>query len=202
MIANLINADHDNLKKVIIHAVNRGGKMGRKIIFINFLCLLLLHFALPKSQAVMFGLSTEDLTTTSDIVIVGEVKDIVSFWNEDSTKIISKAKVIVDEVVRGNHFTEVFVEYEGGEVGGIGMRISDVTPLTIGEQVVLFLKVKKIENGVKIFKIVGDAQGKYTIREDGIAIKKGFSVLKGTESIIDNNIPVKDLLNKIRRIGK
>lgn len=38
----------------------------------------------------------------------------MSFWSEDGKRILTRARVIVDEVVRGNRHTEVSVEYEGG----------------------------------------------------------------------------------------
>ena len=50
-----------------------------------------------------------------------------------------------------------------------------------------------------MYSIVGNAQGKYTVDKEGIARKSGFSVISG-EDMIDNNIPVEKLIEKIRGI--
>lgn len=171
----------------------------QKIVLISLLSSLILLFA-GESWSLMVGLSTEELTRDSEIVVVGEVRDASSYWSEDGTTIFTKAKVMVDQVVKGIHHTEVDIEYKGGEVGEIGLKVSDAPSLEKGEKVILFLEAKKVEKGIKVFNIVGNAQGKYTIMGNGIAIKKGFSVVKDTEDVIDNHIPVEDLLDKIRRV--
>ena len=166
------------------------------MVSIFFVCL-----SAVWSESLMVGLSTEELTRNADIVVVGEVRDLYSYWSEDGKRILTRAKVTVNEYAKGKYHAEVDVEYEGGEVGGIGYRVSDVAPLTTGESVLLFLKVKQIERNFNVFSIVGNAQGKYGVK-DGIASKTGFTVVKGTENVIDNNIPVEYLLNKIRTIQK
>ena len=68
-----------------------------------------------------------------------------------------------------------------------------------GEKLILFLETGKSRQDGNVFNIVGKAQGKYTIDNNGIARKGGFSVISG-EEIIDNNIPVDILINKIRNV--
>lgn len=171
----------------------------QKIVLICLMSLPILLFA-GEVWSLMVGLSTEELTRDSETVIVGEVRDVISYWSEDGTTIFTMANVVVDQAVKGIHHTEVDIEYKGGEVGGIGLRVSDAPSLKKGEKVILFLKTKKIEKGKKVFNIVGNGQGKYTIIEEGIAIKEGFSVIKDTKEVIDNYIPVEDIINKIRSV--
>jgi len=171
----------------------------QKIVLLTLLSSVIFLFV-GESWSLMVALSTKELTRDSEIVVVGEVRDVSSYWGEDGTTIFTKAKVMVDQVVKGIYHTEVDIEYEGGEVGGIGLKVSDGPSLEKGERVILFLKTKKVEKGVRVFSILGNAQGKYTIREDGIAIKGGFSVVRDTEDVIDNYIPAEDLLNKIRSV--
>jgi hypothetical protein len=108
---------------------------------------------------------------------------------------------MITNILKGETISNMItVEYEGGEIGEIGLRVSDVSPLKTGEDVILFLN--KSTEGRKmgdVHNIVGRAQGKYTISKDGIAGKSGFSVISG-ESTIDNNIPVDELIDKIRRV--
>lgn len=168
--------------------------------FVLCFVLLLLFLLRSESPAVMEGLSTEDLTRASDLVIEGEVINVRTFWSKDGTSIISRATVLQNSVIRGHasgrHIT---VEYEGGEIGDIGLRVSDVAPLETGEKVILFLQAGASRVNGAAFRMVGKGQGKYSIGSDGIARKGGFSVI-GARDLIDSDIPVSDLIDKIRKV--
>lgn len=173
----------------------------KEILFITGLFLVIVIFSPLQASAVMKGLSTEELVSDSELVLNGDVEKVESMWSDDGRAIISRASVIVNEVVRGKLVEErVVVEYDGGEVEDIGMRVSDVAPLIKGEKVILFLKSGKSRKAsADIKRIVGKAQGKYTIGEDGIARKKGFSIVDG-EKDIDNNIAADLLIDKIKKL--
>jgi hypothetical protein len=160
-------------------------------------CLLLL--AASQATAIMMGLSTEDLTRASKIIVLGEVINVASHWNSDRTTILTSASILVKDVVKGEQLEQMItVAYEGGEVGDIGLKVSDTVPLVTGEEVLLFLKPEE-ETGANNYSIVGRAQGKYIISKDGIASKTGFSLIEGKEAV-DNDIPLSDLIEKIRRV--
>ena len=127
--------------------------------------------------------------------------DVKSQWNETGDEIVTRADVAVKEIIRGglNNEKQLTVEYEGGEVGDMGLRVSDSPTLKKGENVVLFLKPFKETKTGLVRKIVGKAQGKYAIGEDGIARKEGFNLLKGQDAV-ENNIPVNELVNRIRAV--
>jgi hypothetical protein len=148
----------------------------------------------------MKGISTEKLTIDSEIVIEGEVEKVKSHWSKDRRTIVTKATVRNRDVIKGKSVkAKITIEYEGGEIDGLGLKVSDVAPLERGEKVILFLKKGKSKTDGSVYKIVGNAQGKYTIGDDGIARKKGFS-LADDYDVIDNNIPVETLKKKIKRI--
>lgn len=154
----------------------------------------------PDARAAMAAISTEELARSSDIVIMGDVAAISSFWTSGKQSIVTKAVVNVTEIVRG--FTPkivVVVEYNGGEVDGIIEGVSDAPKLASGEKVLLFLKAAKSKHdGSNVYVVVGSAQGKYVIN-GGIAKKVGFSAV-GDTSAIDNDIPVANLAIKIRGV--
>ncbi len=151
------------------------------------------------SMAIMRAMSTEDLTIESDIVVRGEVKDVKAHWSRDGKSIISRALIMKQNMIKGiSGRRTLIVEYEGGEIGDIGLRVSDISPLSEGEQVILFLRVGKSNKNGEAFHIVGKGQGKYVIDNEGIARKRGYSVMEG-DNIIDNNIPVEELIDKIKR---
>jgi hypothetical protein len=171
----------------------------RKMI-LNILCCLAICLFASQAWAFMTGLSTEELTRSSDAVIVGGVEDVESHWNQDGTTIFTTASVVVEEVVRGVVMQQrVTVEYEGGEIGEIGLRVSDVAPLERGERVLLFLKSGKSRRDGSAYNIVGKAQGKYLVGEDGIARKRGFA-LSSHKDVVESETPLGRLIEKIRNV--
>ena len=176
---------------------------------IAILSLLLTVFGTPlPTSALMLGMSTRELSNESDAVVTGRVAKVESFWSHDHKTILSQAEVAVDREVRGTVQTEwITVEYPGGEVGGMGMGVSDMVPLKEGEDVLLFLKSGKTGRyapnsmeaaGSPVFNIVGKAQGKYTIDAGGTARKGGFSI-EGSEQGVDREIPLDSLILKIQK---
>jgi hypothetical protein len=150
----------------------------------------------------MKGLSTEELTSASDLVIEGEVDDTEAQWSKDGKSIFTSATVIVNTFVKGKTTQKkIKVEYDGGEIGNIGMKVSDqaAVPLRKGERVLLFLKSGKSKKDGKAYNIVGKGQGKYSIDAKGIARKSGVAIVGPKESI-DNNLSVDELIEKIKKV--
>jgi len=173
--------------------------MKTRLIIYNLLFFMLVIFIPLHLSADMIALSTEELTQLSNSVIVGKVETTVAQWSEDGKIIITRATIQINNVIRGDlNMKQIIVEYPGGEIGDIGLKVSDVSSLKTGEEVILFLNRKNLEDD-SLFSITGNAQGHYTIGVDGIARKGAFSVI-GDKSTIDNNVPVISLIQKIREI--
>lgn len=154
----------------------------------------------PPSFALMMALTTEQITKGAELIIEGEVEEVSSLWSDDGKTIVTRAVVRTNEVIKGKETqSRTVVEYPGGEVGDIGLEVSDISPLRKGEKVILFLRPLKSENGMTVYAVVSKGQGKYIVGEDGIARKNGFSVINGKEGI-DFSIPVGPLKEKIRRM--
>jgi hypothetical protein len=170
--------------------------------FLNLIIIcatLLPLWGAVESSATMIGLSTELLTKQSGLVVTGEVQETKSQWADNKEAIVTIATIAIQEVIKGRSAAKkIRVQYEGGEVDGMGMRVSDAAELTGGETVLLFLNHGHQNSDGAEYEIVGKAQGKYTIGNDNIARKKGFSVLDGKE-VIDNDIPVSTLIEKIKK---
>ena len=159
--------------------------------------LLMLCFS-SVSFALMIGLSTKKLALNSDIVIKGEVVEIVSQWTEGRAAIFSTATVRVEEVVAGSYSQEnIEVVYNGGVADGIGMKVSDTPSFKKGETVILFLSPSLKLKKAHAYRVYGRAQGKYLIGKDNIARKRGFSIVDNQESI-DNELPANELIEKIK----
>lgn len=167
-----------------------------------------------ESHAIMVPMTTEQLTKSAQLVVRGTVTRVESHWSDDGKAIFSKAYIFVTDVIHGDDPTqEIVVEYEGGEIGDIGYRVSDSAQFEEGEDTLLFLQDAvaarnassdtALESArsaalVRPHHLVGKAQGKYSIDGAGIARKRGFSVL-GEPGTIDNNIQVDKLIDKIKR---
>lgn len=179
----------------------------KKNLFLKGLtCFLIMFFISSQSSALMIALSTEELTRGSETVVMGEVEEVESQWSEDKEIIFTRATVLVNSVIRGICLRKrITVEYIGGKVGDMGLGVSDSPRLKEGEEVILFLASGRSKKGKKhgfVYNIFGAAQGKYTIGHDGFARKGGFSILKSkdAERSINNNIPVDELIDKIKNI--
>jgi hypothetical protein len=172
--------------------------------------LLAFVFLFPhKLDAIMIGLSTEELASIADLIVVGQVTDVESFWGQDKSTILSKATISVESTIKGDQRDNaITIVHEGGEIGNIGLKVSDMSTFKKGEKVFLFLKkgtTRSIEgmgdkfNADASYTIVGMSQGKYTVDESGIAKKSGFSI-SGGEQKIDRTILIDDLINKIKAV--
>ena len=155
--------------------------------------------ALPlPAYALMQGLSTEKLTHDAALIVMGDVEDVASQWSADKKSITTTAVVSVQQVMKGKlEQKKVRVMYMGGQVGDIVMRQSDVAPLHKGERVLLFLSSEEQVSGGAARGIQGRGQGIYTIGNDRIARKQGFSV-DAAYGQIDSIIPLEILTEKIR----
>jgi len=161
---------------------------------------LMIFFTAVSSFAAMVGMTTDELTKSSDTIITGRVEDVTSRWSSDGKKIITSVSVIPDKVIRGNAVGQkVVLEYDGGEVGDIGMKVSDTPAFKKGENVLLFLKEGKSRVDGAVHNVVGKAQGAYKVDTKGIAKKSGFSAM-GRQGVIDNDIPVDVLIEKIKGV--
>ncbi|MCI0469531.1 MAG: hypothetical protein L0Y62_05635 [Nitrospirae bacterium] len=173
---------------------------------ILLVCLTIIFLPPSGALSLMLPISTEELTRGSDIVIIGEVVETKSYWGDGRKAIYTLSSVKATRIIKGEaREGMIYVEYLGGEVEDIGMRVSDSVSLRKGESVLLFLKSagtdgkeRGISEGAGFYNVVGMAQGKYRI-ESGNVRKDGFKVMNG-EGAIDNDMPLDVLIEKIRGV--
>ena len=145
--------------------------------------LLLTEFFAPQASALMLRKSIEELTFEADSILIGKVERIESRWNEEKTLIYTYVTISVSQYTKAlssaKQFEEIIVRVRGGEVGDIGLRVSDTPQFREGEEVFLFLRMEKLP----LFSVTGLFQGKYTI-EDGIAKNRMLGVEIPLDSFI------------------
>ncbi|MCI4626877.1 MAG: hypothetical protein L3V56_13105 [Candidatus Magnetoovum sp. WYHC-5] len=157
------------------------------------------------ASAIMLGLSTEDMTMEAQIVIIGTAQQVEPKWTVNQGAIYTEVQVNVEEVIKGKLDTDtVVVTYLGGEIGDLGFRVSDTPTIEKGENILLFLKPDTNNQNVRsttiknTFQIVGSAQGKYSIDNRKMASKRGFDLIAEDDSKVDRDIPLNELIEKIK----
>lgn len=180
--------------------------MKKSILTILLTCLTVILFLPSLSSALMVSLNISELTKESEVVVIGKVVKVKSYWSEDGDTIFTKAFIRVQKVIKGKVAQKkIVVEYEGGEVGDVGLAVSDMPTVKRGEKLILFLESKKAKDNVTIenvYEVVGNAQGKYTVCNNGIVKRDGFCVVSKKDIIDEDSMPTDMLINKIKEATK
>lgn len=135
---------------------------------IAFLIIALLAAA-PAVSALMAEISVEDLTRESDVIAIGDIKDVESGWNLWKTMIYTYSTLSVEKYIKGGEGAETLtIITEGGTAGGSSVWVEDVPVFTKNETVLVFLKRAGRE-----FSVVGWVQGKYIVENGEIRDLKG-----------------------------
>ncbi|WMW21922.1 hypothetical protein RE476_11180 [Methanolobus mangrovi] len=132
----------------------------------------------------MEALTFEDLTSRSDVVLIGKVKEILpARWNtpdgERPDKPVEELDIGIDDMIytdiviqveqylkNSSGTGEFTVRVEGGTVGNDSIWVEDNPSFEPGEKVLLYLR-----GDISPFSVTGGFQGKFTITEDGSAIR-------------------------------
>jgi len=172
---------------------------------------LLLGLVATPLTGVMIKLSLFRLVRDSDLIVQGVVKEIQSSWSLDKEIILTVATIEIEEVFNGDSLAgQILVQYPGGTVGSLSLRVSDMPVLEAEDSVFLFLKrIADPSAGVNsygvalnvlpAFQVFGQAQGVYHIDQSGIASKQGYALAAVREEP-DVSMPVSMLREKIDRI--
>ncbi len=148
-------------------------------------------FFTNQADALVVKKSIEELTYEANVILAGEVKSMESRWNTERTLIYTYVTISVREYTKAlpgmREVKEITVKVPGGEVGDIGLKVSDTPEFREGEEVFLFLRVEELP----IFRVAGLFQGKYTI-EGG----------KAKNKVIEQEIPWDIFIDQIEEIMK
>lgn len=122
-----------------------------------------LLFALNAGAASVPGLTFEQLTDRSELIVSGQVTRSWSDWDSAHKFIWTHYELSVSSVQKGAPGSTVVVSEPGGVVGVQGMNVAGAVRYQPGEQVLLFLQ--RMPNGY--LRTTGWGQGKYTIDSAG-----------------------------------
>ena len=109
------------------------------------------------------GLSFEQLTDRSDLVVTGEVARTWTDWDSEHKYIWTHYELTVSATHKGASAATVVLSEPGGVVGLQGMAIAGAVGYQPGEHVLVFLE--RMPNGY--LRTTGWSQGKYSIDAAG-----------------------------------
>ncbi len=108
------------------------------------LCLLsLLTSGAVLESFQLPSVSLADRTRGAERVVVGHVASVNPVWrnNEFGDRlIVSVVRVAIEETLKGQTGPAVDVEVEGGTIGGLTLRVSDLDSFTPGDRAVFYLR--------------------------------------------------------------
>ena len=168
-------------------------------------CLLMFLTAPLVSHALMIELSLADLVNRSGAIVIGRVEKTESFWKDEI--IYTHVTITCTDSLLGSFKNDsLIVEVVGGEVGEIGMKVSDTPTFTVGTDVFLFLQGMGREvssnsaaAGMPVYSVAGRAQGLFVIGANGMVQRQGFTV-RNPSAAGAGDMSVNDLIGTVRQL--
>jgi hypothetical protein len=119
----------------------------------------------PASATTLVRESLDDLVAGNRAVVVGEVLDASSYWNEDHTFILTDVRVAVHEALKGDvNGRELTVTIMGGRVGEITTLIVGGPELIPGNSYVLFLNEENLPGAERALTVRDLVQGAFDVK--------------------------------------
>ena len=133
--------------------------------------LSFLLFMAGQLQAQTKAMTPEELTRRADVIAIGKVTATRSEWDENKSRIVTRATMAVGEYLKGNAGNELQITTLGGEVDGVGEWYSHVARFNKDEEVVVFAEKDKKGN----FRVSGGRDGKIAIQKDKVSGVSGVA---------------------------
>lgn len=162
-----------------------------QVTIIRFLCaLIVVGGFFSASFAQLTSSEVESMSKNADLIITGKVTQQSSSWNEDNTRIYTRATIQVEEYLKGNYNSgPIVVSYLGGEVGEVGEMYSHMPRFEDNEEVLVFLKKDDKSTNYKVFN---GEEGKISVINDP---KTGEKVTTSNVQINSIKAQIKSYIN-------
>jgi len=136
----------------------------------HFLLVSLLLLTIPARATVMLTTSVEKMTGRATVIAIAEVKDKLSRWTPDYSKIETYVKLKVNTFLKGQRKDRMLILHQwGGQVGRLAQEIHGNPGFQIGEKVLVFLRPRK-----GFHRVVAMAQGKWKLGLNRQGTRKVF----------------------------
>jgi hypothetical protein len=106
----------------------------------------------------------DDLVARNRAVVVGEVVDAKSYWNEGHTFILTDVRLRLDDVLKGSVSKDLKVTIMGGRVGDLTTLIVGGPELVPGNSYVLFLNEESLPGVERALTVRDLSQGAFEVK--------------------------------------
>ena len=125
----------------------------------------------PAGATTLIRQGLDELVAANQAIVVGEVMDVSSYWNEEHTFILTDVRIALHDVLKGEaRGRELTVTVMGGEVGDLTTLIVGGPELVPGNSYVLFLNEEKLPGVERALTVRDHSQGAFEVRmgRDGL----------------------------------
>jgi hypothetical protein len=127
-----------------------------------------LGLAAPAGASSFARMGLNDLVDENPTIVVGEVVDSRSYWNDARTFILTDYRVAVSDVLKGAVAArEITVTIPGGRVGDLTSVIVGGADLSSGKPYVLFLDRKDLLGARGVLTVRDHGQGVFDLEISG-----------------------------------
>jgi len=134
----------------------------RRATFLGAAVLALIIAAEYAAATQVLYRTPQQLGVDSELVVMGKVQSVESYWNESKTKILTETRVTVSDAYKGGTRGVVTVMQLGGVVDNVRMTVHGALQWDVGEEVVLFLE--PFQTGT--YQVSGFFQGRFKVERD------------------------------------
>ena len=122
-------------------------------------------FSVPAQATTLIRASVDDLVKANETVMIGEVVDVHSYWNSDSSFILTDVMIRPTQVLKGTirKGGMITLTQMGGTVGDLTTLILGGPELSIGQSYVLFLNQENLPGAEGVTTIRDHCQGVFNI---------------------------------------
>lgn len=156
-------------------------------LFLIVLALIMTSAFLPgwvKSQSkgaatidALKPLTTDELASRSDVIVVGKVTERKSEWNSNKSRIYTRVTLAVDQCIKGDASQKtITIKTLGGEVDGVGELYTHTPSFKPDEKVVVFAQKDKQGS----LRVTGGEQGKLIVKKDE---QTGTPIVMGSKTL-------------------
>lgn len=119
--------------------------------------------AAPLGATSLIRADLDQLAAGNERVVVGEVVDAVSYWNQDKTFILTDVRFAPVETLKGPADGELTVTLLGGRVGDLTSLIVGGAELVPGGSYVLFLNPEDLPGAPRALTVRDHCQGAFEV---------------------------------------
>lgn len=140
-------------------------KTAKRLMFGAMALAVAASVAAPAGATTLMRASLDDLVAGNRAVVVGEVMDASSYWNEDHTFILTDVRIAMHDVLKGDASEqEITVTIMGGSVGKLTTLIIGGPELVPGNSYVLFLNEENLPGAERALTIRDLCQGAFDVK--------------------------------------